>query len=111
MKYECKIYTSESFEARQKFINEQLKEKTGYRYTFERLELELYLNRLIRRVAKNEPLEEWEQEIPELVKRPTFEVRIFEKKEAGYQSQPRILWNDEILKIDEIDEIFSFIRK
>lgn len=42
---------------------------------------------------------------------PEFTEAEFEAQETGLQSQPRILWNNEILKIDEIEEIISFKTK
>lgn len=34
-----------------------------------------------------------------------------EAAESGFQSRPRVMWNGEVTKIDEIDEIFSYREK
>lgn len=41
---------------------------------------------------------------------PEYTEITLEAKEQGYQSQPRVEWNGEIVKIDDIDDIFSFER-
>lgn len=39
---------------------------------------------------------------------PEHYVATFDEQKVGLQTQPRILWNNEITKIDDIDKIISF---
>lgn len=39
---------------------------------------------------------------------PEFDIIELEAAEQGLQSRARVMWNNEVRKIDEIDEIFSY---
>lgn len=39
---------------------------------------------------------------------PEYTELLLNSEEKGYQSQPRVMWNGEIKKINEIDEIISY---
>lgn len=41
----------------------------------------------------------------------TFEEVSLPKQETGYQSQPRVMWEGEVTKIDDIDRCISFTTR
>ena len=42
---------------------------------------------------------------------PIYTTVELENKAVGLQSRPRVMWNNEITKLDDIDSVFSYTRK
>lgn len=122
--YEAKILTEESKIARCFFIKEMLKGKDfkpgSIEYVFEYGQWEMSLNFMNN--GKGEKLKDAiELELTDnltltkeehmaliLVIRPECHVKEFKDERSGLQSHARILWDDEIKKIEDIDDIISF---
>lgn len=42
---------------------------------------------------------------------PIYTTVELENKAVGLQSRPRVMWNNELIKLDDIDSVFSYERK
>ena len=121
MTYICKVLTKDFKSKVDKFLDEEVKDKLDiddkissdrypYLASFERIRQRDYLNSLWNNQYKDLPEVLVYYESVGLIT-PEFEEIELEPAEVGYQSRSRVLWNNEIQKIDDIDEIFSYKTK
>lgn len=123
--YICKVFTPEFKAKIDNYINESInnwlvsegkdieEERKSYSAIFRRLELRdsitFLLNNSECRTTIGHDSKAYYESVG--IWEPEYTTIELEAQERGYQSQPRVLWNGEIKKIDEIDEIFSFTCK
>lgn len=109
MSYICTVITPEFKKRLDEFVEKKCEGTEGFRKSSKRFDVlqmtyELWNNTAAQNLYPNftKSLIEANLFVPE------YTVQIFEPAERGYQSRPRILWNGEVMKLDEIDEIISY---
>lgn len=119
--YQCKIFTPEFLAKVNQYIEASVEAdliaknidptKVSFKKAFLRIETRQHLNMMWNYPEAYEKYPDAKQYYVELgLFTPECTVSTFIQAEIGYQSQPRIYWKDEIKKIDDIDEIYSFIE-
>lgn len=111
MKYKCTIYSNNFFEKCKSIVDKWVNDKEipkdkSYLEEFERLEAWSNL-RAIQRSADTE-IRDYAFSIGVLPMQT--EILILPAQERGYQSQPRVMWEDKIEKIEDIDQILKYER-
>lgn len=115
--YSIKVLTPEFKAKVDEFINKEVleitatkklaPERTSFFKSFQSLIQRGYLNTLWNNGYKDYP-EVLEYYQAEGMMTPEYTEQILEPAEKGFQSRARVLWNGEIQKIDDIDEIISY---
>ncbi len=119
MKYLCKQFTPDFFERLEKQIeievNERAKEReipadrNSFYKSFERHRVRDFFNSLYTKPIQFSKYPEVVDIYRQMNLYPAEFIEItLESKECGFQSMPRVEWNGEIKKIDEVNEIFSY---
>jgi len=109
---EVKILTPEFIENVNKCLDDATSDYEGIEKEIEIMEWKSFLNLLWNGSLNREDgssIVSYLESFNILV--PQFIVQEFQNEARGYQSKPRILWNGEIQKIDDIDEIYSYTYK
>lgn len=121
MNYICKIFTPEFKAKVEKVIDEAVKARLQKNQTpddrksfiaeFERLEIRSNLSHMWNNPEDMEKYPQIKEYYTELgIWTPEYTEITLKAQEQGLQSRPRVEWNGEIQKIDDIDDIFSFKR-
>lgn len=118
MYYLVKVFTPEFKVKVDNFIAKKLEGLEGFDKTWkemnERGYLNTYWNGRMKLVGESKHFKNDEEFQAALLEEygdiavPQFDEIHVPKAEVGLQSRARIMWNGEIQKIDEIDEIFSY---
>lgn len=104
MYYICKVLTPAFQMAVNKFLDEVSKTESS------RIKWRYSLNVLWNSKKDTEALALLRAQLPEIIRQPNYKTQCFEAMELGFQRQPRIQWKKDILKIEDIDEIFSYYK-
>lgn len=129
-RFECKILLMDSMKQVEKFLDLQTTDEAEKKYPddetrrnlhiqFERIRWRDALNfmwngkapalkKAFENELKNEKITQEERIMLEHLLNPKTYTEIYQDERTGLQNQPRISWNDEIKKIEEIDRIISY---
>lgn len=107
--YICKVLRPEFLEALNAFITGMHRHEVAYK---KRLEIDksrrILYNAWCNPTAPNS--EVLFMGYPVEFREPLYDYRVFEAKEGGLQQRPRIMWNNAIVRIDDVEEIFQYER-
>ena len=102
MYYICKVLTPAFMIAVESFLDNVSKDTTNrekWKYT---------LNVIWNTKKDTEATALLRAQLPEILRYPVYASKVFMALELGFQRQPRIMWNKDIRKIEDIDEVFSY---
>jgi hypothetical protein len=120
--YECKVFTP-AFKAKldaeiEKEVQQRCKEKNipldrqNYSAEFQRITTRDSFNFMWNHPEQFERYPEVKQYYESIgLWTPEYTIIKLEDCKEGLQSKERVMWNGKITKIDDIDEIFSFVRR